>query len=65
MGIAEIKDLNTKEKLILINDIWESLEKEDFNIESPSWHNDILEERIKKIEDEKANYISIEELKNK
>ena len=65
MSIDEIKKLNAKEKIILINDIWESLESENITVESPSWHKEILDERIEKMKNNKLNYVSLEELKNR
>ena len=65
MSIDEIKKLNPKEKIILINDIWESLESENITIESPSWHKEVLSERIKKMKDNKVKYVSLEELKTR
>lgn len=65
MSIDEIKKLNPKEKIILINDIWESLESENITIESPSWHKEVLAERIKKMKDNKVKYVSLEELKTR
>jgi putative addiction module component (TIGR02574 family) len=65
VSIYEINQLNVKEKIILMNDIWESLEVENDLIESPSWHKEILDERIKKMKDNKVRYVSLEELKNR
>ena len=65
MSIYEINQLNVKEKIILMNDIWESLEVESNLIESPSWHKEILDEKIKKMKDNKVRYVSLEELKNR
>ena len=65
MSIDEIKRLNTKEKIILMNDICESLESEDTIVKSPKWHNEILQERVEKINNNKAKYISLEELKSR
>ena len=48
-----------------MNDIWESLEVESNSIESPSWHKEILDERIKRLKDNKVRYVSLEELKNR
>ena len=64
MSIDEIKSLNVKERIILLNTIWESLEEEPSKVESPNWHKEVLEERIKKINNSKAIYISLEELKS-
>jgi putative addiction module component (TIGR02574 family) len=47
-----------------MNDIWESLEAESSQIESPNWHKDILEKRIEKIKKNQVNYLSLEELKS-
>jgi putative addiction module component (TIGR02574 family) len=62
MTLDEIKNLDVKEKIILMNNIWESLESEDVSVESPPWHNDILEKRIEKLKNSKAKIISIDEL---
>lgn len=64
MSIDEIKKLDVKDRIILMNDIWESLESESSKIESPNWHKVILEERIEKIKNGEANFISLEKLKN-
>ena len=48
-----------------MNEIWATLESEDLKIESPSWHEDILKERIENINNNNAKYISLEELKAK
>lgn len=65
MSIDEIKKLNAKEKIILINDIWESLESENITVESPSWHKEVLDNRIEKMKNNKVKYVSLEELKNR
>lgn len=63
MSIDEIKKLDIKDRIILMNEIWSTLESEDLKIESPLWHEEILRQRIQLIEENKAKYISIEELK--
>ncbi|MDD2698448.1 MAG: addiction module protein [Arcobacteraceae bacterium] len=63
MSIDEIKKLDVKDRIILMNDIWESLEAENDAIVSPLWHKDILEDRLLKIKNNEATYISLEELK--
>lgn len=65
MSIDEIKTLNVKEKVILINTIWESLENNPDKVESPDWHKKVLEARISKIKNNEATYLSLEELKNR
>ena len=63
MGLEEIRRLNPKEKIMLINEIWESFEQDD-TIESPRWHKEIVEQRVEKMKENKAKFISLEELKN-
>ena len=64
MSIDEIKKLDVKDRIILMNDIWESLEAESSQIESPNWHKDIKKKRIEKIKKNEVNYLSLEELKS-
>jgi len=65
MSIDEIKKLNPKEKIILMNEIWESFEDNNTIIESPTWHKEVLEERISKMKNDEAKYISLEDLKSR
>ena len=65
MSIDEIKKLNPKEKIILMNEIWESLEDNNTPIDSPKWHKEIIEERIAKMNKNEATYISLDKLKSK
>ncbi|MCA1809240.1 MAG: addiction module protein [Kiritimatiellia bacterium] len=65
MTTLEINKMPTKDKIILMEEIWDSLLHDDGEIESPAWHEDILRERMLKIQDGSAEYISIDELKFK
>ena len=61
MLATEIKRMPVKDKLILMEEIWDSLRHEE--IKSPSWHKDVLGERLSKINNGEAKFISIDELK--
>jgi len=63
MTTKEIKKMSTIERLQVMEELWDALCQEDQEIESPAWHKEILEERRKKIETGKAEFISIEDLK--
>ena len=63
MNTLEIEKMSTIERLRIMEVLWDSLLKEESEVESPEWHRDILEERKKKIENDKADYISLEELR--
>jgi len=63
MTTAEIKSMSTTECLRPMESLWDALCENEEEIESPDWHDQILEERRKKIESGNAEFISIAELK--
>jgi len=63
METIEIKKMSVIERLQAMETLWDSLVDEEPEIESPQWHREILEERKRKIENGKAEFISLEELK--
>lgn len=65
MGINEINNLDTKEKITLMNKIWESLDKQSDIIETPKWHEEILKTRVAKMQRGEAKTISFKELKSR
>jgi putative addiction module component (TIGR02574 family) len=65
MNTLEISRMSTIERLQTMEAIWDSLIHENSEIESPEWHRDILAARKLNIEEGKAEFISIEELRSK
>ena len=65
MNTIEISRMSTIERLQTLEAIWDSLIHENSEIESPEWHWDILAARKLNIEEGKAEFISIEELRSK
>jgi putative addiction module component (TIGR02574 family) len=63
MNTQEIKKMSRIERLQVMEALWDSLIDEEAEIESPEWHRDILEERKRKIEAGKAEFISLENLR--
>ena len=63
MTTLEIKKMSRIERLQAMEALWDSLIDEESELESPEWHRDILEERKRKIETGKAEFISIEKLR--
>ena len=63
MKASEISNMSIAERLQTMEAIWDSLTHEDTDIESPDWHNDVLTERRKTIENGSAKLISLNELK--
>lgn len=64
MGVTDIKNMNVQDRLLMMEALWNSFLNEEADIESPTWHQDILEKRISKIQDGKAEFISIKDLKD-
>lgn len=63
MNTQEIKKMSRIERLQAMEALWDSLIDEESEIRSPEWHRDILEERKRKIEAGKAEFISLEKLR--
>jgi putative addiction module component (TIGR02574 family) len=63
MNTPEIKKMSRIERLQAMEALWDSLTCDEAEIESPEWHRDILQERKRKIETGKAEFISREKLR--
>ena len=64
MNTLAIKQMNTVERLQIMEAVWDSLLYDDTEIESPQWHGSVLSERKKKIKEGRAEFVSIKELKS-
>ncbi len=65
MSITEIKKMTVEERLTVMEQIWDSLCHEESSPKSPSWHQDILDERRKRMNSPEAKYLTIEELRQR
>lgn len=65
MNTIEITRMSKVEKLQTMAALWDSLVQEKSEIDSPEWHQDILAARKKNIEEVKAKFRSIEELRSR
>ncbi len=65
MQFTEIKNLSIEKRMLLMEEIWDSLCHEKEEISSPSWHKEILDSRMQLINSGKAKFLSLQELKNK
>ena len=64
MLTSEIKKMPVKDRIILMEKIWESLSYREEKIDSPEWHKKILAERKKMLHNRKTKFITIDELKS-
>jgi hypothetical protein len=63
MNTIEIEGMSVAERIEVMEAIWASLLKSDSDIESPDWHQDVLAERRRQIDDASAEFVSLAELK--
>ena len=63
MNTIDIKKMDVNSRLQVMEALWNSFLEEEPEIESPEWHRGILEQRKKNIQNGKAEFISIKELK--
>ena len=65
MNNSNIKKMSIVERLQTMEAIWDSLLHDDIEIDSPMWHQSIIEERVNKIEEGTAIFYTLDELKSK
>ena len=53
--------LPNKEKLKLLDALWEDLTRTETKFESPAWHGDALAQREKSIDEGTASFLTVEE----
>ena len=63
MKIDELKKMSTVERLQAMEALWDSMQYENDKIDTPKWHENILEERKRIITNGSAKFISLAELK--
>ncbi len=64
-----LKEMTLHEKLAAMEALWEDLARSPESIESPAWHEEVLDERRQRIADGKARFENWEtakvEIRNK
>ena len=63
MSIAEIKNMTTIERIQTMELLWDALSHEDHEIDSPSWHKEILQKRRERLDSGETKFITLTQLK--
>ena len=63
MEAAEIEKMTVRERLQVIELLWDSITHSSEDIEPPVWHSEILNDRKKIIESGKADWLTMDELR--
>jgi len=62
-ALEEIHRMPLREKLLLMEAIWDDISREEQSLDMPQWHKETLDERERLIEEGKAKFIDWEEAK--
>lgn len=60
--IPEIANLSTPEKILLLEDLWDSIASDESSVPVPQSHMKELDRRLKRYESDPGNLLSLEEL---
>lgn len=58
-----LKDMTLKEKLEAMESLWEDLARTPEAIESPAWHKEVLDERLRDLQEGKSQFVDWETAK--
>lgn len=64
MSVTEILEMSEQEKLHTMELLWESLAPQS-KLDAPAWHDEVIDERITKIEAGETRAISLAQFKQK
>ncbi len=62
---AEIVKLPIRDRMMLMEELWDSLSREDESVPSPDWHAGVLAERKARIERGEARLVTVDDLKDR
>jgi putative addiction module component (TIGR02574 family) len=63
--ISEIKKLSTPEKILLVEDLWDSIASDESVVPVPQSHMEELDIRLKRYAAAPGNLLSLEELRTR
>ena len=63
--IPEISKLSTPEKILLIEDLWDSVALDESAVPVPQSHMEELDRRVKRYESAPGSLLSLEELRSR
>jgi putative addiction module component (TIGR02574 family) len=63
--ISEIKKLSTPEKILLVEDLWDSIASDESVVPVPQSHMEELDIRLKRYEAAPGTLLSLEELRTR
>ncbi len=64
MNIAEINSMSSSERLETMERIWDALCHDAVEPSSPAWHEDVLNERLRRIESGETKFYTLDQVKS-
>jgi putative addiction module component (TIGR02574 family) len=65
IAAVDIEQMSITERLQSIEMLWNSLSHDESSVESPTWHHKVLDSRRSIIAEEKATFLTLDELRNR
>jgi len=62
---AEIERMSKAERLQAMELLWDSISSDTESVDSPSWHGDVLAERLARVEAGKGKFLTLPQLKKR
>jgi hypothetical protein len=61
---VDLKQMSRPEKVRLMEEIWQDLSADEREVESPPWHGQIIAERMAKVQEGNATFLTLEQLES-
>jgi putative addiction module component (TIGR02574 family) len=61
--VLPLKEMTVAEKLQLMEVLWDDLSRNPEDVPSPAWHEEVLAERQRQIDEGKAKFLSLDEFR--
>jgi putative addiction module component (TIGR02574 family) len=65
IDIPEIQQLSIPEKIVLVEDLWDSISSDESSLSVPQSHRDELDRRLDAYESHPGDLLSLEELRSR
>ena len=62
---AEIEKMTLEQKLEVMELLWKSISEKAEEVPTPAWHEEIVAERLSKIDKGEGNFLSIDEARQR
>jgi hypothetical protein len=63
MGMSDAKNMTPRQRILAMEALWESMCQEETEMDSPEWHEEILDERKERIAAGKIGFVALKQLR--